>query len=67
MSFAKTIEMSSESTKGLHDAVELGVERATKTLEDVRSVWVKDAEVIVDGGAISAYRAHLKVTFVVRD
>lgn len=67
MSFAKTIEMSSESTKGFHDAVERGVERVNKTLENVQSVWVKDEEVILDKGAIAGYRAHLKVTFVVTD
>lgn len=67
MSFAKTIEMSAESEKGFQDAVERGVERASKTLENVRSVWVKDSEVIVDGGTTTAYRAHLKVTFVMKD
>jgi hypothetical protein len=67
MSFAKTIEMSSESKKGFHDAVEQGVKRATTTLENVRSVWLKDEEVIVENGAISAYRAHLKATFVMKE
>lgn len=67
MSFAKTIEMSSESTKSFHDAVELGVGRANKTLDNVQSVWVKDAEVIVDNGSIQGYRAHLKITFATKD
>lgn len=67
MSFAKTIELSSESEEGFHDAVRRGVERANRTLENVKSVWVKDEEVLVDGGAIQGYRAHLKVTFVTKD
>lgn len=67
MSFAKTIEMSAESEKGFQDAVERGVERANKTLENVRSIWVKDQEVIIDRAAIAAYRVHLKVTFVMKD
>lgn len=67
MSFAKTIEMSSDSREGFHDAIQRGVERASKTLDNLQGVWIKDAEVILDNGAISAYRAHLKVTFVVND
>lgn len=67
MSFAKTIEMSSESEKGFHDAVVRGVERATKTLDHVQSVWVKNEEVVIDNGTLRAYRAHLKVTFQTKD
>ena len=64
MSFAKTIEMSAESSQGFHDAVQRGVERATKTLDQVKSVWVKSEEVVLDDdGDIVAYRAHLKITF----
>lgn len=66
-SFAKTIEMSSESPEGFHEAVRRGVERANKTLENVKSVWVKDEEVLIDNGTIKGYRAHLKVTFVTKD
>lgn len=67
MAFAKTIEMSSESPNGFHEAVERGVQRATRTLMNVKSVWVKDEEVVLDGSAISAYRANLKVTFETQD
>jgi len=64
MSFAKTIEMSAESTQGFHDAVKRGVERATSTLDNVKSVWVKSEEVALDAdGNIAGYRAHLKITF----
>lgn len=67
MSFAKTIEMSSQSEQGFHDAVVRGVERANKTLEHVQSVWVKSEEVVIEQGSIQGYRAHLKVTFQTRD
>lgn len=67
MSIANTIEMSAESTKGFQDAIERGVERANRTLDNVRGVWVKDKEILVGNGAITAYRATLKVTFVLND
>lgn len=67
MSFANTIEMSAESTKGFQDAIERGVERANRTLDNVSGVWVKDKEILVGNGTITAYRATLKVTFVLND
>lgn len=67
MSIANTIEMSVESTKGFQDAIERGVERAKLTLDNVRGVWVQDKEILVGNGAITAYRATLKVTFVLND
>lgn len=67
MSFAKTIEMIAESPKGFHDAVEMGCERAAKTLHHVQSIWVKSEEVVMNDGKIEGYRAHLKVTFQVDD
>lgn len=68
MSFAKITEISSTSTKSFDDAIEQGVARATKTLKNVKSAWVKDQEVSVnDNGGISAYKVTLKVTFVLKD
>lgn len=67
MSIANTIEMSAESTKGFQDAIERGVERANRTLDNVSGVWVKDKEILVGNGTITAYRATLKVTFVLND
>jgi len=50
MSVAKVTEIISSSTKGFDDAVEKGVKRASKTLNDVKSVWVKDQKAVVDDG-----------------
>ena len=44
-----------------------GVERANKTLENVKGAWVKDQEVTIDNGKISGYKVILKVTFVLTD
>ena len=68
MSFAKITEISSTSTKSFDDAVAQGVSRATKTLKNVKSAWVKDQEVSVnEDGSIGAYKVTLKVTFVLKD
>ena len=65
MSIARVTEIKSSSTKSFEDAVENGVKRAAKTLNNVKSAWVQDQEVMVgDDGDIQEYRVLLKVTFL---
>ena len=61
---ARVTEISSRSTQGFEDAIKDGIERANNTLRGVRSAWVKEQQVIVDGGSISEYQVNLLVTFV---
>jgi flavin-binding protein dodecin len=68
MSVARVTEIKASSAKSFEDAVQAGVSRAVKTLKNVKSAWVQNQEVLVDGsGKISEYRVHLKVTFVLED
>jgi dodecin len=64
MSVARITEISSASDKSFEDAIEQGVARAAKTLHNIRSAWVKEQEVQVDGGKIVSYKVIMKVTFV---
>jgi flavin-binding protein dodecin len=67
MSVARVTEIISSSTKSFEDAVTSGVARASSTLKNVRSAWVQDQKVTVEGGKISEYRVTLKVTFVLEE
>lgn len=62
-SVAKMIEISADSEKNFDDALAVGIQEACDTLRNVRSVWIKDQEVIISGSAPKVYRLHLKVTF----
>lgn len=66
MSVAKIIELSAESPTSFEDAVATGIEKAGKTVNDIRGAWVKDHEVTVKDGKISSYRVKLKVTFTLK-
>ena len=67
MSVARVTEIKASSKKSFDDAVESGVKRASKTLENIRSAWVQDQEVTVgNNGKIEEYRVSLKVTFVLK-
>jgi len=67
MSIARITEISSTSTSGFEDAIQQGINRATKTLRNVRSAWVKEQQVRVDKGKITQYQVNLMVTFVLED
>jgi flavin-binding protein dodecin len=67
MSIARVTEISSTSNDSFEDAMKTGIERANKTLRNVRGAWVKEQQVVVDGGKIHEYRVNLLVTFVLDD
>ena len=66
-SVARITEISARSETSFEDAINTGVERATKTLRNVRGAWVKEQEVVVENGAAAAYEVILKVTFELDD
>ena len=67
MSVARVVEISSTSPESFENAIQQGITRATKTLRNVRSAWVKEQEVQVQGDEITAYKVNLMVTFVLED
>jgi flavin-binding protein dodecin len=67
MSVAKVTEIISSSDKSFDDAISKGVKRASKTLKNVRSVWVKNQTGEVKDGKITNYRVNLHVTFILED
>ena len=64
MSVARITEISSSSNESFEDAIKQGVERAAETLHGIRSAWVKEQEVQIENGKISAYKVIIKITFV---
>lgn len=67
MSIAKVTEVIASSTTSIEDAIQQGVSRADKTLENVEGVWVKDIKGKVDGGKIAEWRVTMAITFILKD
>jgi len=67
MSVAKNIEITSTSTVGFEDAITKGIERASKTIDNVRGAWIKDQKVNIEGGKVTEYIVMMIVTFVLTD
>ena len=67
MSVARVTEITTTSEKSFKDAMEEGIERASKTLENITGAWIANEEVVVSGGKIKEYRVRMKITFVLND
>jgi flavin-binding protein dodecin len=67
MSVARVTEITATSPNSFEDAIQMGIARANKTLQNVKGAWIKDQKVVIDNGKISAYRIVMKVTFVLKD
>jgi flavin-binding protein dodecin len=67
MSVAKVSEISATSSKSFEDAIQQGLNRASKTLRQIRSAWVKEQHVRCDGNRITEYQVNMMVTFVLDD
>jgi flavin-binding protein dodecin len=65
---ARVTEISASSTKSFEDAISTGIKRATQTLRNVSSAWVKEQKITLDdAGKITSYQVHLLITFVLDD
>lgn len=67
MAVARVTEISATSSESFEDAIKKGLERASKTLRNVKSAWIKEQTVRVDDGSVSEYQVNMLVTFVLDD
>jgi len=65
MAVMKVIEIMGDSPKSFEDAVDQAVAAAAKSVDGIKSAWVKDQNVVVTNGKVSSYRVSLKITFEV--
>ncbi len=66
MSVLKVVELMSSSKKSWEDATAKAVKKASKSIQEIKSAYVKDQSVVVNKGEVVEYRVTLKVTFVVK-
>ncbi len=67
MSIASVTELSAVSEQSFEDAINMAVNRATQTLRNVQSAWVKDMNVMIENGNITGYKVNLLITFILDD
>ena len=67
MSVAKNIEITSTSPTSFEDAIEKGIARATKTIDNVRGAWIKEQKINISDGKATEYQVMMILTFVLGD
>lgn len=65
MKVLKVIEIMGNSEKSFEDAVNNVVKEASKTVKNIKSVYVKDMQVKVNNNQITEYRVNTKVSFII--
>ena len=63
----KVIELVGTSTESWEKAATVAVERASKTLRDLRVAEVVQQDLVIEDGTVRAYRAKLNVSFKYED
>lgn len=63
-SVARVTEIIARSETGFDDAIQTGIKRANESLRNLSGAWVKEQEVELSDGKITAYKVKLHVTFV---
>jgi hypothetical protein len=65
MAVAKVIEILAESEKSWEDATQKALDEASKTIENIESIYVKEMQAVVENNQIVSYRVNAKISFVV--
>ncbi|MBE7640712.1 MULTISPECIES: dodecin family protein [Salegentibacter] len=65
MSIIKVIEILANSTESWEDATKKAVKHASKTVKNIKSVYVKEQSALVNGENITEFRVNVKISFVV--
>jgi flavin-binding protein dodecin len=67
VSVARVTEISATSPQSFEAAIQEGLDRANKTLRNVRSAWIKEHQIRLEGGNVAEYQVNMLVTFVLDD
>ncbi len=66
MAILKVIELLTSSEKGWEDAAKKAVAEASKSVKNIRSVYINEQSAVVENNVIVSYRVNAKVTFEVK-
>jgi flavin-binding protein dodecin len=65
MAVVKVVELIGSSPKGWTEATQEALKEAAKTIKNIKSVYVKTCNAIVENNNIVEYRAVVKIAFLV--
>ncbi len=66
MAVLKVIEVLANSDKSWEEATKNALEQASKSVKNIRSVYINEQSASVKDGKIDDYRVNVKITFEVK-
>ncbi|MEO1010099.1 MAG: dodecin family protein [Bacteroidota bacterium] len=66
MAVLKVIEVLANSDKSWEDATKKAVSEASKSVKNIRSVYLNEQSATVNDGEVDEYRVNVKITFEVK-
>lgn len=67
MSIVKVIEVLTQSSKSWEDAAQMAVTEASKTVRNIKSIYIKEMQGIVRNDKIVEYRVNSNISFLIED
>lgn len=64
MSVAKITEISSTSKVSFEDAIKQGIARASKSIRNMRSAWIKEQQIRLENNQAVECQVNMLITFV---
>ena len=65
MAVLKVIEVLSNSEKSWEDATRKAVKHASKSVKNIRSVYVNEQQAVIKNDEVAEFRVNVKITFEV--
>jgi len=65
MAVLKVIEVLANSDKSWEEATKNAVKHASKSVKNIRSVYIQDQSASVSNGEVTEFRVNVKITFEV--
>ncbi len=66
MAIIKVIEILANSEKSWEDATKNAIKQASKSIKNIKSAYVCDQSVVVEGDDVKEFRVALKISFEVK-
>lgn len=63
MAIVKVIEVLAQSEQSWDDAARVALEEAAKTIKNIKSIYVKEMQAVVENDRIAQYRINAKISF----
>jgi flavin-binding protein dodecin len=64
MALVKVVEVLAQSDKSWEDAAQSAIQLASKSVRNIKSIYIKEFEAVVENDKITQYRVNAKITFM---